>query len=305
MSAALVTWGARTDRIWTVPIAAGWAIPACTGGRSSRSGSERCGCWPIRRLLQVDPDRVPGRRAGRVVPTAVSGPSGADGSDHRTARVGAMTDRTADLDVVVLGGGGHVGLPLSLAFAQAGLRVGIYDTNQATLDRIAAGEMPFMETGADELLREVLPTGRLAFGADGDMIERTMCLVVVIGTPVDEFLGPSMTIFEKAVDQIAPHLRDGALVALRSTVYPGTTGVRRPAPGGSWLPRRRRLLPGADRRGPRARGAAFAAADHRRGQRRAAERADRAFRRPRPPRRSGRRPRKPSWRSSSPTPGGT
>ena len=42
------------------------------------------------------------------------------------------------LDVVVLGGGGHVGLPLSLAFAEAGLRVGIYDTNQATLDRIAA-----------------------------------------------------------------------------------------------------------------------------------------------------------------------
>ena len=56
------------------------------------------------------------------------------------------------------------------------------------------------------------------------MIERTDNLVVVIGTPVDEFLGPSMTIFEKAVDQIAPHLRTGALVALRSTVYPGTTG---------------------------------------------------------------------------------
>jgi UDP-N-acetyl-D-mannosaminuronic acid dehydrogenase len=135
-----------------------------------------------------------------------------------------MTERMADLDVVVLGGGGHVGLPLSLAFAQAGLRVGIYDTNQATLDRIAAGEMPFMETGADELLVEILPTGRLSFAATGQIIERTMCLVVVIGTPVDEFLGPSMTIFEKAVDQIAPHLRDGALVVLRSTVYPGTTG---------------------------------------------------------------------------------
>jgi UDP-N-acetyl-D-mannosaminuronic acid dehydrogenase len=135
-----------------------------------------------------------------------------------------MTERTADLDVVVLGGGGHVGLPLSLAFAQAGLRVGIYDTNQATLDQIAAGEMPFMETGADELLRQLLPTGRLDFGTSGEMIARTMCLVVVIGTPVDEFLGPSMTIFEKAVDQISPHLRDGALVALRSTVYPGTTG---------------------------------------------------------------------------------
>ncbi|MFP5341762.1 MAG: nucleotide sugar dehydrogenase [Candidatus Limnocylindria bacterium] len=128
-----------------------------------------------------------------------------------------------DLDVVVLGGGGHVGLPLSLVLAKAGMCVGIYDTNQVTLDRIAAGEMPFMETGADELLREVLATGRLQFGADGSIIERTGRLIVVIGTPVDEFLGPSMTVFEKAVNQIAPHLRDGALVVLRSTVYPGTT----------------------------------------------------------------------------------
>jgi len=134
-----------------------------------------------------------------------------------------MTATSSDLDVVVLGGGGHVGLPLSLAFAGAGLRVGIYDTNQMTLDRIAAGEMPFLETGAEPLLRALLPTGRLAFGTSGEMIGRTDRLVVVIGTPVDEFLGPSMTIFEKAVDQIAPHLRDGALVALRSTVYPGTT----------------------------------------------------------------------------------
>jgi UDP-N-acetyl-D-mannosaminuronic acid dehydrogenase len=134
-----------------------------------------------------------------------------------------MSRPAPDLDLVVLGGGGHVGLPLSLAFAEAGLRVGIYDTNQATLDRIAAGEMPFMENGADELLRELLPTGRLTFGSDAGMIGRTDQLVVVIGTPVDEFLGPSMTVFEKAVDQIAPHLREGALVVLRSTVYPGTT----------------------------------------------------------------------------------
>jgi UDP-N-acetyl-D-mannosaminuronic acid dehydrogenase len=127
------------------------------------------------------------------------------------------------LDVVVLGGGGHVGLPLSLTFADAGLRVGIYDTNQATLDRIAAGEMPFLEAGAEEMLRTVLDTGRLELGTSGEMIERTDALVVVIGTPVDEFLGPSMTVFERAVDQVSPHLRDGTLVVLRSTVYPGTT----------------------------------------------------------------------------------
>ena len=129
----------------------------------------------------------------------------------------------ADLDLVVLGGGGHVGLPLSLAFADAGWKVGIYDINQATLDRIAGGSMPFMENGADQLLPGILASGRLELGSDPSMIGRTDRVVVVIGTPVDEFLGPSMTIFERTVEEIAPHLREGALVVLRSTVYPGTT----------------------------------------------------------------------------------
>ncbi len=131
--------------------------------------------------------------------------------------------RELDLDLVVLGGGGHVGLPLSLAFASAGLRVGIYDTNEETLERIARCEMPFLENGADDLLREVMPTGRIALGSDPGMIGRADRLVVVVGTPVDEFLGPSMTIFKRTVEQISPHLRDGALIVLRSTVYPGTT----------------------------------------------------------------------------------
>lgn len=131
---------------------------------------------------------------------------------------------TVDLDLVVLGGGGHVGLPLSLAFADAGQRVGIYDINEQALARIAAGKMPFLETGADELLPKVLATGRLELSSNASMLGRTGTVVVVVGTPVDEFLGPSMSIFEKTVDQIAPHLRKGSLVVLRSTVYPGTTG---------------------------------------------------------------------------------
>jgi UDP-N-acetyl-D-mannosaminuronic acid dehydrogenase len=83
--------------------------------------------------------------------------------------------------------------------------------------------MPFREHGADELLPKVLAAGRLVLDSDPAMMGRTDRLIVVIGTPVDEFLGPSMTVFEHAVVEIAPHLRDGALVILRSTVYPGTT----------------------------------------------------------------------------------
>jgi UDP-N-acetyl-D-mannosaminuronic acid dehydrogenase len=123
----------------------------------------------------------------------------------------------------VLGGGGHVGLPLALAFADSGWRVGVFDIDRNALDRIGRGEMPFMEHGADDLLPKVLATGRLVLDSDPQMIGRTDRLLVVIGTPVDEFLGPSMTIFERTVAEIAPHLRPGALVILRSTVYPGTT----------------------------------------------------------------------------------
>jgi UDP-N-acetyl-D-mannosaminuronic acid dehydrogenase len=135
-----------------------------------------------------------------------------------------MTDQPPlDLDLVVLGGGGHVGLPLSLAFAEAGLRVGIYDTSQPTLDRIASGEMPFRETGAEALLQSLLPTGRLTLSADASILCRTDQVIVVIGTPVDEFLAPSMSVFERTVAQMSPWIRDGSLVVLRSTVYPGTS----------------------------------------------------------------------------------
>ena len=110
-----------------------------------------------------------------------------------------------DLDVVVLGGGGHVGLPLSLALAESGLRVGIFDTSTATLERIGRGEMPFREAGADELLRAVLPTGRLQLSADTSMVGRAETLVIVVGTPVDEFLGPSMTLFQRTVELVDDH----------------------------------------------------------------------------------------------------
>ena len=129
----------------------------------------------------------------------------------------------ARLDLAIVGGGGHVGLPLALSFARTGLRVGIQDISAETLDRIGRGEVPFLEAGAGPLLREMLDAGRLELSTDPAMLGGTDVVVIVIGTPIDEFLNPSMTVFERALGQVAPHLRPGALVILRSTVYPGTT----------------------------------------------------------------------------------
>jgi UDP-N-acetyl-D-mannosaminuronic acid dehydrogenase len=48
-------------------------------------------------------------------------------------------------------------------------------------------------------------------------------VIVTIGTPVDEFLNPTLKVIKACVDGLLPHLSDGQLLILRSTVYPGTT----------------------------------------------------------------------------------
>jgi UDP-N-acetyl-D-mannosaminuronic acid dehydrogenase len=129
----------------------------------------------------------------------------------------------SSLDLVVVGGCGHVGLPLALSFAATGLKVGIYDIDAPKMERVREGQMPFREPGADELLASLLPTRRLDFDEHPRMLARTDTVVLVIGTPIDEFMNPSTRIFESAVDELAPHLQSDALVILRSTVYPGVT----------------------------------------------------------------------------------
>ena len=127
------------------------------------------------------------------------------------------------LDVVVVGGCGHVGLPLALSFADCGYKVGIDDIDHAKIEQVRSGTVPFLENGAEELLRKILPTGRLVLASDPTMLARTDVVVLVIGTPIDEFMNPSVRIFDRVVDDLIPHLRDRSLVVLRSTVFPGTT----------------------------------------------------------------------------------
>ncbi len=127
------------------------------------------------------------------------------------------------LDVVVVGGCGHVGLPLALSLAESGYRVGIDDIDAAKVDQVRSGHVPFLENGAEDLLRKLLPSGRLELASNPSLLARTNTVIVVIGTPIDEFMNPSVQVFDRVLDGLIPHLRDGCLVVLRSTVFPGTT----------------------------------------------------------------------------------
>ena len=130
----------------------------------------------------------------------------------------------SSLDVVIVGGCGHVGLPLALSLADCGYKVGIDDIDAAKVELVKTGRVPFLETGAEDLLKKLLPTGRLELASNPNLISRTNTVILVIGTPIDEFMNPSVRIFDRVLDDLIPHLNKGSLVVLRSTVFPGTTG---------------------------------------------------------------------------------
>jgi len=130
-----------------------------------------------------------------------------------------------DLDAVIIGGCGHVGLPLAIALASRGARVGIYDVSQAAVDRVNAGRLPFAEPGAAEPLREARAAGRLEASADAAIVGTAEHVIVVIGTPVDEHLNPDQAAIPNALGGCAGYLRDGQILILRSTVYPGVTAL--------------------------------------------------------------------------------
>ena len=130
-----------------------------------------------------------------------------------------------DLDVVVVGGCGHVGLPLALAFTERGHKAGIYDIDPAAVAKVTSGAMPFEEPGAPEALNRALSAGLLDATTDPAIVARGEHVVVVVGTPVDEHLNPDPQMVPSAVERLAPHLRPGQLLVLRSTVYPGVTAL--------------------------------------------------------------------------------
>ena len=128
-----------------------------------------------------------------------------------------------DLDVAVVGGGGHVGLPLSLLFADTGLSTAIIDTDPRRVDQIRSGVMPFVEEGAPEMLTRTLASGKLIASTDPANVARARYIVCIIGTPVDEHLNPSFTGIHKALEGCREYFRDGQVFVLRSTVFPGVS----------------------------------------------------------------------------------
>jgi UDP-N-acetyl-D-mannosaminuronic acid dehydrogenase len=125
--------------------------------------------------------------------------------------------------LAIVGGCGHVGLPLGLAFARKGYQVDLLDTSAERVALVNSGKMPFHEDDAEELLGESIKNGLIKATTDTAVLEDASAIIVTIGTPVDEYLDPSVGEFDRSMQELLKLVRPGQLVVLRSTVFPGMT----------------------------------------------------------------------------------
>jgi UDP-N-acetyl-D-mannosaminuronic acid dehydrogenase len=132
----------------------------------------------------------------------------------------AIRERTATIVII---GMGRVGLPLGIAFAAAGFRVMGVDGDAERRSAIELGKMPFLEPGTDEALMEVVTSGRLTVhGEVAQAAPKGDVLILAVGTPLAADLRADYAQLRNALADLAPSLRTGQLVILRSTVSPGT-----------------------------------------------------------------------------------
>jgi len=124
--------------------------------------------------------------------------------------------------VVIVGGCGHVGLPLGLVLASRGARVTLLDIDASKVASVNRGLMPFKEEGATELLKTVIGT-RLDATLDEACLGEADTVITVVGTPVDRHLNPTVHELYTNIDRLVERMEEGSLLVLRSTVYPGVT----------------------------------------------------------------------------------
>jgi UDP-N-acetyl-D-mannosaminuronic acid dehydrogenase len=117
--------------------------------------------------------------------------------------------------LVIIGGCGHVGLPLGIVFANCGINVVLLDVSAERIATVNSGRTPFMENAEAEHLRAVIGKTLLAT-SDSSCLKTADAAIAAVGTPVDEHLNPTVTELYRNIDITIDILPEGALLVLRS-----------------------------------------------------------------------------------------
>jgi len=127
--------------------------------------------------------------------------------------------REAKVGVVGLG---YVGLPLGMAFAEAGFPVSGFDVDPRKIEKISRGES-YIKHIPSTPLRRLTEAGRLTASSDFGKVAALDCIVICVPTPLTKEREPDLSFIVKIGETLAPFVRRGQLFVLESTTYPGTT----------------------------------------------------------------------------------
>jgi UDP-N-acetyl-D-mannosaminuronic acid dehydrogenase len=126
--------------------------------------------------------------------------------------------------LTVVGGVGHIGLPLSVVLANKGFHVLSYDINTNNIELAKKGKFHFFEKNGNSELKRALKTKRLDFTDQCVDQMKGSDFILTVGTPVDNFLNPDFKYLKNCIDQISKYLiSNKQIIILRSTVCPGAT----------------------------------------------------------------------------------
>lgn len=114
-------------------------------------------------------------------------------------------------------------MPLAIALADKGFYVKALDIDDLKIKDVNNGQMPFLEVGAEEKLKNVLRIGKFEATSSRECIESAEFIVAIIGTPVDEHLNPDPESIIRVLNELKAHFRNNQILILRSTVFPGVT----------------------------------------------------------------------------------
>ena len=124
-------------------------------------------------------------------------------------------------DVAIIGGLGHIGLPLGILLANNNKNVLLVDSNLEYQDKVMQGKMPFLEYCAEDMLKKALERNLISITSKPEEIKNSKYIIVCIGTPVDEYLNPKLNQFLDAISIYLEFVNKNQVVIIRSSVFPG------------------------------------------------------------------------------------
>lgn len=120
-------------------------------------------------------------------------------------------------------GTGFVGVVTTAVLAKLGNEVVGLDIDEAKIAKLKEGIVPFFEPGLSELLIETQKSGNLTFTTDyGLAVPDSDVVMIMVGTPSAPDGSADLRFVESVANSIAPHLKENAIVVIKSTVPPGT-----------------------------------------------------------------------------------